>query len=71
MRERLADEYFDGVVVDDVAGIVQHAVLAVAGVWVQRHVGEHAQVREFLLQLAHHARNQPVGVQRFFAVGCL
>lgn len=47
------------------------AILAVAGVGVQRHIGHHAQVGEFFLQGPHHARNQAIGVARFLAVGRL
>ena len=39
-------QHLDGLVVEDVAGFVEQAVLAVAGEGVQRHVGHHAQVRE-------------------------
>jgi hypothetical protein len=50
LHQRLLDQHFDGLVVQDVAGVVEQAVLAVAGERVERHVGHHAQLREFLLQ---------------------
>ena len=46
LRQRLADQHLHGLVVEDVAGFVEQAVLAVAGEGVQRHVGHDAQVRE-------------------------
>ena len=61
LRQRLLDEALDGRLVDDVAVLVDDAVLAIAGVRVQRHVAQHAQVGEALLQFAHHARDQAVG----------
>ncbi|MDT4858233.1 hypothetical protein FQZ97_926910 [compost metagenome] len=51
--------------------LVQQPVLAVAGERVERHVGHHAQLRELLLQLAHHPRHQAVRVHGFFAIGRL
>ncbi len=65
----LAHQYFHGLIVEDVAGFIQDAVLAVAGVGIQCHVGHHAQLGEFLLQRADHAGDQAVGVEGFFAVG--
>ena len=35
----------DGVVVDDVAGLVDQPVMAVRGVGIERDVGEHADLR--------------------------
>jgi hypothetical protein len=68
--EGLAGEHLHRFVIDDVAGVVEHAVLAVAGVGVERHVGHHAQVRKLFFQRPHHARDQAVGVERLLAVGC-
>jgi hypothetical protein len=45
LGQRLLDQHFHGFVVQDVAGVVQQAVLAVAGEGVQRHIGHHAQAR--------------------------
>jgi hypothetical protein len=47
MGQGLADQHFHGVIVDDVAALVQDAVLAVAGVGVQGHIGHHAQLGKF------------------------
>jgi hypothetical protein len=60
-----------GLVVEDVAGVVEQAVLAVAGEGVERHVGQQAQFREALLQLAHGAGHQALGVGGLAAVGRL
>ncbi len=47
-----------GLVVQHVAVGVQHAVLAVAGVGVERDVGQDAEFGKALLQFAHRARHQ-------------
>ena len=68
LRQRLLHQHLDGLVVQDVAGVVEQAVLAVAGEGVQRHVGHHAELGKALLQRAHHARHQALGVPGFAAV---
>ena len=45
LHQRLLRQHGHGVVVDDVAAVVEQAVLAVAGEGVERDVGEHARVR--------------------------
>ncbi len=71
LHARLARQHGDGGVVDDVAGLVEQAVLAVRGERVQRDVRHHAQLGEMLLQRAHGTRDQSVGVERLGAVGRL
>jgi hypothetical protein len=68
MAERLLGQHFQRLVVEHVARDrrVDQAVLAVAGVGVERHVGDHAQFRELLLQRLDHARHQTVRVPGFF-----
>ncbi len=68
LRLGLADQHGDRLFVQDVTGFVQNAVLAVAGVGVQSHVSQHAQLGELLLEHAHHARNQAVRVGGFAAI---
>ena len=51
-----------GLVVHHVAGVVDQAVLAVAGVRVERDVGDDAQVGQCLLECGHHTRHQAVRV---------
>mmetsp|Transcript_20573 Transcript_20573/g.38351 ORF Transcript_20573/g.38351 Transcript_20573/m.38351 type:complete len:225 (-) Transcript_20573:1339-2013(-) len=46
LRHRLAHQQLDRGVVDQVARLVRQAVLAVAGVGVQRHIGQHAELRK-------------------------
>jgi hypothetical protein len=46
LHQRLLRQHGHGLVVEDVAGVVEQAVLAVAGEGVQRHVGEQAQLGE-------------------------
>jgi hypothetical protein len=67
LGERLIHQHPDGFVVQDVAGVVQQAVLAVAGEGVERHVGHHAQTGKLFLQRPHHGGHQAVGVGRFAA----
>ena len=58
VRERLLHERLDGLVVDDVAAVVDQPVLAVRGVGIERDVGDHAQLRETLLERTHGALHQ-------------
>ena len=44
LGQRLPHQHFHRLVVQDVAGVVEQAVLAVAGEGVERHVGHHAQL---------------------------
>jgi hypothetical protein len=60
--ECLLHQHLDGLVVQDVAGLIQQAVLSVAGERVQRHIGHHAQAGKFFLQRPHHGGHQAVGV---------
>ena len=62
LHQRLADQHLHGLVVEDVAGVVEQAVLAVAGVRVERHVGHQPELRKARLQRAHRARHQALGV---------
>jgi hypothetical protein len=71
LHQRLLRQHGHGLVVEDVAGVVEQAVLAVAGEGVQRHVGQQAQLGEALLQFAHRARHQAFGVGGLAAVGRL
>lgn len=66
VRQRLLDQGFDGFVVHDVTAVVDQPVLAVGGVRVERDVGDHAQVREALLERAHRALAQAVVLPRGF-----
>ena len=58
LHQRLLGEHGDGLVVDDVAGRVEQAVLAVARERVEGDVGHDAELGEALLQLAHDARHE-------------
>ncbi len=69
LRQRLTHQHLDRGVVDDVVGLVQQAVLAVAGEGVEGHVGHDAQVGEFLFQGPHHRGHQAVWVGGFDAIG--
>ena len=60
MRYRLAHQGGIGFIVQHVTAGVDQSVLAVRGVGVQRHVGDHAQVREIPLQRADRALRQAV-----------
>jgi hypothetical protein len=71
LHQRLATQHVHRLVVEDVAGVVEQAVLAVAGEGIERHVGEQRQLGEALLQLAHRGGHQALGVERLAAVGRL
>jgi hypothetical protein len=62
LHQRLLHQHLDRLVVEDVAGVVEQAVLAVRGERVERHVGHHAQLGEALLQFAHHRGTRPSGL---------
>ena len=66
MAERLLDQHGQCLVVEHVASAVDEAVLTVDGVGIERHVGDDAELREFLLQRPHHARHEAFGVVRLF-----
>ena len=48
LHQRLLDQHRDGLVVEDHA-VAHQAVMAVAGVGIERHVAEDADLRHFLL----------------------
>ena len=68
LRERLLDEHLQRHVVDDVAGLVDDAVLAVRGVGIERDVGHDAEFGKALLQRAHRARHETFRVVGFAPV---
>ena len=71
MRQRLLHQRFNGFVVEDVAGVVDQAVLAMRGVRVQRLVAHHAQLGETRFQRADRARDDAVVVPGNAAIGGL
>ena len=71
LRARLLDEDLARFVVLHVAFFVEHAILAVARVRIERDVRQHAEHREVLLQLAHGARNETFGIRGFAAIRSL
>ena len=60
LDQRLLDEDLDGVVVDDVASLVDQPVVAVRGVGIERDVGEHADLRHRILDRLDRAADQIV-----------
>ncbi len=70
--KRLLHEDFKRLVIGDVFVIgVHHAVMAVTGVGIERHIAEHADLWHMLLDRAHRAADEIVGVDRFAPVRCL
>ena len=67
LDQRLLHQDGDGFVVEDDA-VAQQAVMAVAGIGIERDVAEHADLRNFLLDGADGAADQIVGIERFGAV---
>ena len=66
----LAAQNLHRLVIDDVA-VAQQPVVAVAGVGVERHVADHADLRHRRLDRAHRLADQVVRVERLVAVGRL
>ena len=66
LEQRLADQERDGLVVEDALAL-HHAVMAVAGIGVEGDVGDDADLRHGLLDLAHGAADQVAAVQRLGA----
>ena len=64
VAKRLLDERGDRLVVEHVAGGVDQAVLAVAGVRIERDVGDDAELGKALLQRAHGARHEALRMPR-------
>jgi hypothetical protein len=74
VAQRLLGQRLEGLVVHHVAarvGGVDQAVLAVAGVGIERHVGDHAQLGEARLQRLHGARHQALGIPGLLGAGRL
>ena len=65
--QRLPHQHRDRLVVEDDA-VAQQAVVAVAGVGIERDVAEHADVGHGLLDRADGAADEVVGVERLAAV---
>ena len=63
LHQRLLDQHLDGLVVEDLAAVHQ-AVMAVAGVGIERHVAHDADVRHRLLDGAHGPADEIVGIER-------
>ena len=64
MRQRLLHQRLHRLVVHDVAALVDQSVLPVAGVRIQRDIGDDAQRGKTLLQRAHRALAQTVVLPR-------
>src|SRR6185503_8594331 len=67
--KRLLLQNRDGFIVEYVTTAVDHAVLAVRRVWVERGVGDDAEGGKTLFQRRYRARHQSLGVGRFTPVG--
>ena len=61
LHQRLLHQNFECFVVVHIA-VDQHAVMAMAGVGIERHVAQHADLRHRLLDRAHRAADQIVAV---------
>ncbi len=65
--QRLLHQHRDGLVVEDDA-VAHQPVMAVAGVGIERHIAQHADLRHRFLDGADRAADQIVRVERFGAV---
>ncbi len=68
VTERLAHEGGDGLVVHHVSGRIDESILAVAGVRVERDVGDHAQIGKTRLERLHRARDEAIRIPGLGAV---
>ena len=71
MCQRLLDENRDGVVVQNIAFVIDYAVLTVAGIRVQGYVTDDAELRYRVFQCTNGSRNQSIRVVRFTPVRAL
>jgi hypothetical protein len=72
LEQRLLDEDRNRFVVGDVLVVaVEHAVVAVARVGIERHIAEHADLRHGLLDRTHRAADEVLSVQCLAPVGRL
>src|SRR5690606_20595577 len=71
LNESLASQYFDGGFIQDIACVVDHAVLSVAGVRIQGDVGKNAQIGKAQLEILDDSWDQAVRVGGFDAIGGL
>ena len=53
----------EGFIVENVTRCVDQAVLAVAGVGIERHIGDHAEIRKARLERLHNPRHQAIGIE--------
>ncbi len=67
LHQRLLHQHGDGLVVEDRA-VAHQAVVAVAGVGIERHVAQHADLRHRFLDGADRLADQIVGIERLAAV---
>ena len=68
LSKRLLLQNRNGVVVQNVAGVIDNAVLTVAGVGIQRNIGHHTELGKMLFEARHDARNQALGIGGLAAV---
>ena len=67
--QALPDQHFDGFIVDDIAFAVDQAVLPVAGIRIERDIGQHADViAAGVLDRADRAAHQVIGIERLAPV---
>ncbi len=64
LHQSLLGEQLHRVVVDDIAGLVGEAVMAVGGIGIERDVGQHADLRRGLLGGLDRAADEIVRVER-------
>ena len=60
--QRLPAQGFDRDVIQNIAAVIDDAVLAVAGIGIESRIRHHPQLREGVFQGSHRARHQSVRV---------
>ena len=68
LDQRLLGQDGDRLVVEDIAIVVGQAVMAVAGVGIERDVGQHADLGHRILDRLDRAADEVVGVERLAGI---
>jgi hypothetical protein len=66
VTKRLFGQHFQRFIIQNIATCVDQAILAMTGVGIERHIGNHPQLWKLTLQRPDNARYQTLIVKRLF-----